>query len=141
MANLGIYLAYDNAKEAMQHYEELFGAKIIQRLSITPEMNQYFKLDEDKLADSTYSGRFEIDGMIISCSDRVDNNEPFNDSFNIMMQYSSTELDKFNTTVTKLKTATEGKVIYNSEDEQQSDFIMFRFQDKYNIIWSFIVLD
>lgn len=139
MAKLGIYLAYDNAKEAMEYYEKYFNAKIVQRLAITKEMNEYFKLDESKLSDSTYSGIFEIDGAVIGCSDRVDNNENFNDSFNVMIEYSSDELHLYEAMVLRLNDC-EGTIIYDSSEDDNVTYKMFRFVDKYNVIFSFTLM-
>lgn len=140
MPKLGLYLAFENAKEAMEYYEKDFNAIIIERLAITKEMNELFKLDEDKLEDSTYSGRFNVDGVVIGCSDRVDNNADFNDSFNIMVEYTKDELDKYEKMINQLKSVTVGKIIYDSEGEEGLPYKMFRFTDKYNIIWSFMLM-
>lgn len=140
MANLGIYLAYDSAKVAMEYYEEVFNAKIIERLPITKEMNEIFMLEESSLPDSTYSGRFDIDGVVIACSDRVDNNGDFNDSFNIMVQYTRDDEVSFQTMRSLLIDKNEGVVIYDSQVEEYADHLMFRFKDIFGIIWSFIVI-
>lgn len=139
MANLGIYLAYENAKEAMEYYEKYFNAKIIERSPVTKEMNEHYKLEESKLKDSTAIGRFEIDGVVIGCSDRVDNNKEFNDSFNIMIEYNGEEEKVFMDMVNRLNSC-PGEIIFNSSNEIDSPYKMFRFKDKFNIIFSFIII-
>jgi PhnB protein len=140
MASLGIYLAYENAKEAMEYYVDVFDAEVVHRLAITKEMNEVFMLDEDALANSTYSGRFIIDGVTIACSDRVDNNGDFNDSFNVMIEYNQDDEVGFQRMRSLLLSVDRGVVVYDSQAEEYSDHLMFRFKDVYGVIWSFIVV-
>lgn len=111
MAKLGIYLAYDNAKEALKYYEQNYGATIITQEPVTIEMNEMFKLDPTTLADSTFSAEFEIQGVKFNCSDKVDHNGPLNDSFNPMILYPKEEENLFNELIAKIR-KTDSKIIY-----------------------------
>lgn len=137
MPKQSIYLTFDNTVEALKYYEQEMKAKIVVRKSVTPEMNEHFKLPEENLEDSTFFAEFEVEGNRFTCSDKLDGNAPFNDSFNIIMDYTASELDRFNKYCDVLRQAT-GKIIYDNTDSVD-DMIMFRFVDKYGMIWSFIL--
>lgn len=137
MPKLGIYLAYNNAKEAMEYYEKNFKAEILTREVVTPEMNETFQLDPTTLENSTFSGEFSIQGVRFNCSDKVDHNGPLNDSFNPLIDYTKEESDNFDELISIIRKS-DAKIIYE-ELEGTEGFKMFRFIDPFNITWSLIL--
>lgn len=49
MAKMYPYLAFENAKEALGYYEEVFGATNISRLPVSEEQSEMFGLAKENL--------------------------------------------------------------------------------------------
>lgn len=64
------YIAYPNAKEALDYYKKSFGATNIYRLSPSEEQAKQFGIPEGaNLDDMTMHGGFTILGVEIQCAD------------------------------------------------------------------------
>ena len=64
------YLAFENAKSAIEYYQRVFGATDVYRLSPQPEQAEQFGLPADADLDSmTMHGGFTILGTKLECSD------------------------------------------------------------------------
>lgn len=137
MAKHGIYLTFDNTIQAMEYYKNQFGAVVEVRMGLDEEMNKHYNLPQEKLETATSFCKFTICGVSFICSDKLDNNGQFNDSFNIMMEFERNEMDEFQIYRKMMKEA-EGTIIFDNGDET-AEAPMYRIQDKYNLIWSFVI--
>ena len=71
------YLAFENTKEALQYYEEVFGATHINRLPVQREQAENFGVDPDKAEESTMHAEFKIADVTLFASDAFDNSEDY----------------------------------------------------------------
>lgn len=62
LVGLTPYLAFDNTKEALQYYEEVFGACNITRTSPHRDLAESFGIDEAILSEKTVHSQFNILG-------------------------------------------------------------------------------
>lgn len=69
MAKIYPYLMFENAKEALTYYEEVFGATNIARMQMTPDQEAAFDTPVPNLEDSTIHGTFSVLGADLFCSD------------------------------------------------------------------------
>ena len=71
MAKLHPYLHFENTKEALEYYTTVFGARVVDRYPVPPEMAKQFGLPLEALENSTMHAEFLIEGARILCSDRM----------------------------------------------------------------------
>lgn len=63
MAKMYPYLAFENAKEALGYYEEVFGATNISRLPVSEEQSEMFGLAKENLENTTVHGGFTLPSL------------------------------------------------------------------------------
>lgn len=63
------YLAFENAKEAVEYYQEVFDATEIKRIPATAEQAEFFGLPSEHLEDTTMYGSMRIGGAKIMLGD------------------------------------------------------------------------
>jgi uncharacterized glyoxalase superfamily protein PhnB len=57
-----------------------------------------------------------------------------------MIEYNQDDEAGFQMMRSLLLSVDRGVVVYDSQAEEYSDHLMFRFKDVYGVIWSFIVV-
>ena len=73
LVGLTPYLAFDNTKEALQYYEEVFGACNITRTSPHSDLAESFGIDEAILSEKTVHSQFNILGKTLMAADNFQN--------------------------------------------------------------------
>lgn len=68
-AKLYPYITFANAKEALQYYQDVFGATDVFRQPVSSDQAEYYGLLDDNLENTTFHGGFSIAGTQIMCSD------------------------------------------------------------------------
>lgn len=69
LAKLSPYFTFENAKEAMDYYEKVFGATNLFRIPVQREMAATCNVSLDQLETTTIHGSFSVEGNVIFCSD------------------------------------------------------------------------
>ena len=69
MTQLYPYLAFNNTKEALKYYEEVFGATDIQRLAVDPSQAENFGVSEEEADNKTMHSEFTIASVTLYASD------------------------------------------------------------------------
>ncbi|MFC6180141.1 VOC family protein [Lactiplantibacillus daowaiensis] len=88
------YLAFENAKTAIDYYQRVFGATDVYRLSPQPEQAQQFGLPADAdLNNMTMHGGFTILGTKIECSDAFRGTPQPSDQISLMLDLNSEDAD------------------------------------------------
>lgn len=136
MTNLRVYLAFDNALEAMHYYEKQYGAKILKHETVDEELMDVLNISQDDLNTSTFFGEFSIYDNILYCSDRFDSKDDFSNNLNLMLEFE--DLDLFNEMYNLSKEDKQATFIFENLED---DVFMFRFIDAYGLVWSVVYLD
>ena len=63
------FLIFKNAKEALEYYQEEFGAKVLFRQPMTEEQLERLGIQVDNLENTTAHAEFSIAGQVIICAD------------------------------------------------------------------------
>ncbi|MBC1420357.1 VOC family protein [Listeria seeligeri] len=137
MAKLYPYLAFDNAKEALGYYEEVFGATNITRLPVGEEQSEMFGIPKDDLENTTVHGGFTVLGANLFCSDSFGKPVSATNQISIMLDLDNedpvavAEAEAFYE-----KVSSSGKVtITLPYAEQFWGGKMGQFVDEYGISW------
>lgn len=89
MAKMYPYLAFENAKEALGYYEEVFGATNISRLPVSEEQSEMFGLPKENLENTTVHGGFTVLGANLFCSDSFGKEVKPSNQISIMLDSNS----------------------------------------------------
>ncbi len=137
MAQIYPYLSFENAKEALEYYEEFFGATNIRRVKVEPNQAEEFNVPLDKIDDATMHAEFRILGAELYCSDSFGNDVGPTRQISIMLDVNWEDekaLKESNDFFDKL--AKSGQVeISMPYEEQFWGGKMGQFVDKYGITW------
>lgn len=63
MTQLHPYLSFEKAKDAIEYYEDVFGATNVNRLAVGEEQAENFGLTKDQADEATMHAEFEILGV------------------------------------------------------------------------------
>lgn len=64
------YLEFENAKEALAYYQQVFGATNVYRVSPTADEAEQYGLNADvELSQLTMRGGFQLLGLDVQCAD------------------------------------------------------------------------
>lgn len=63
------FLIFKDAKEALEYYQEEFGAKVLFRQPMTEEQLERLGIQVDNLENTTAHAEFSIAGQVIICAD------------------------------------------------------------------------
>ncbi|MBC6309602.1 glyoxalase/bleomycin resistance/extradiol dioxygenase family protein [Listeria sp. FSL L7-1582] len=138
MAKLYSYLSFDNAKESMEYYQEVFGATLLDRKPVDENMAKAWGMSTDNLEDTTMHGGFVVLGNTIFCSDRFGKGEPFSSSVTLMFDFNSEDAEDVAALETLYQKATEsGAEIIDPLKEQFWGGKMGIIKDKYGLLWMF----
>ncbi|MBM7712275.1 VOC family protein [Enterococcus xiangfangensis] len=131
-------IAYDNAKEALAYYEEVFGATAIHRLSPTAEQAVQMGIPESTDLDTvTVHATFNILGVEIQAGDSFGADTSATDKISLMISVNSedpesmTAADAF---YERLTESNEVTIVLPYEDQFWGGKLG-QFKDKYGINW------
>ncbi|HAM2109748.1 TPA: glyoxalase/bleomycin resistance/extradiol dioxygenase family protein [Listeria monocytogenes] len=137
MAKMYPYLAFENAKEALGYYEEVFGATYISRLPVSEEQSEMFGLAKENLENTTVHGGFTVLGANLFCSDSFGKEVKPSNQISIMLDSNSedpaavADADAFFE-----KVSSSGRVTVTLPFEEQFwGGKMGQFVDEYGISW------
>lgn len=138
MAKLHAYLSFENAKESMEYYKDVFGATLLERMKMDANMAKEWGVTTDNLEDTTIHGGFVVLGNTIFCSDRFGEGEPFSSSVTLMLDFNSEDAEEVAALETLYKNVTEsGLEIIDPLKEQFWGGRMGIIKDKYGLTWMF----
>lgn len=63
MTALFLYIAFENSKEALAYYEEVFGATDVKRLEVGEEQASHFGMTKEDAQEATMHAEFEVLGV------------------------------------------------------------------------------
>lgn len=138
MAHMNIYLAFENAKSAIDYYVDVFNATLLERIPVDDEKNKILNINPDQLENSTFFAKVNFYGCNILFSDRFESSSDFSDSVNIILDFdvkNSYEESDFFFLVDKIKQDSFSEIIFEKIDDTD-DNNTFRFRDKYNVVWT-----
>lgn len=136
MTSLHPYIAFENAKEALQYYEEVFGATNIHRLPVGEDQAEYFHMTKEQAKDATMHAEFEFLGVKILCADRF-NHAQINNGITLLIDFDVNNTEDANNVEQFFKKIKNDESI-NIEMELEEQFwggIMGAFTDKYGVRW------
>lgn len=137
MTQLHPYLSFDKAKDALEYYEDVFGATNVNRLAVGEEQAENFGLTKEQGEKATMHAEFEILGVKILCSDsfgRVDN---INNGISLLIDFDTndkTDSERVENFYNKIKDH-ESINIEMPLEEQFWGGKMGTFTDKYGVRW------
>lgn len=137
MAKLSPYFAFENAKEAMNYYERVFGATNLVRVPMKEEMATQFKVPEGQLENTTMHGSFSVEGNLILCSDSFGREIIPNEFVCLMIDFNSEDPDDEQRMMNLYnRVVNSGEVTVSMPLENQFwGGKMGTFTDKYGITW------
>ncbi|EUJ33601.1 hypothetical protein MFLO_00045 [Listeria floridensis FSL S10-1187] len=140
MANLYPYLNFENTKEALEYYEEVFGATNIMRMPVEKEQAKNFgmpEMSDEALANTTIHGGFTVLGANLFCSDSFGRKLESGNQISIMLDVNSEdekaakEADEFFSKIAASNTV-DVRMPFESQFWGGK---MGEFVDKYGISW------
>ncbi|MBC1474191.1 glyoxalase/bleomycin resistance/extradiol dioxygenase family protein [Listeria grandensis] len=138
MAKLYSYLSFDNAKESMDYYKEVFGATLLKRNPMDENMAKEWGMPTDNLENTTIHGGFVVLGNTIFCSDRFGEGEAFSSSVTLMLDFNSEDAEEVAALDKLYKAVTESGVeIIDPLEEKFWGGKMGIIKDKYGLLWMF----
>ncbi|WP_201748771.1 VOC family protein [Staphylococcus delphini] len=87
MTKLYPYIAFENTKEALEYYEEVFGATEINRLPVTKEQAGHFGLSQEDVTDATMHAEFTIASTQLFASDSFSKAASISGAISLMLDY------------------------------------------------------
>ncbi|AQY50627.1 hypothetical protein PWEIH_15273 [Listeria weihenstephanensis FSL R9-0317] len=138
MAKLYSYLSFENAKESMEYYKEVFGATLLERNQMDENMAKEWGMSTENLEDTTIHGGFVVLGNTIFCSDRFGKGEPFSSSTTLMFDFNSEDAEEVAALDALYKNVTDSGVeIIDPLEEKFWGGKMGIIKDKYGLLWMF----
>lgn len=131
------YLTLENTKEALIYYEEVFGAKNIVRMPVSPEQAEQFGVAIGEAAEWTMHSQFEILGTTIMASDNFQKDKISYTGISILLDLNSEDEEEMvKATAFWEHISKSNKVSINMPFEEQFwGGSMGDLTDKYGIRW------
>ncbi|MGM7692155.1 VOC family protein [Staphylococcus saprophyticus] len=123
MTTIFPYLNFENTKEALAYYEEVFGATNITRLPVGKDQAAHFNMSEAEAANATMHAQFDIAGTTVLASDSFGRAERINN------EDDTREVEAL---YHRVKEAVDVEMPL---EEQFWGGKMGAFTDKYNVRW------
>lgn len=136
MAKLMNNIQFDNALEAMNYYEQVFGAEILGRSPMTKEMAEAVNYTGE-LENTTVYGYFNVLGNMILCSDNYESKSTYSDQLSMVLDFN-TDLEEEMENLESLYanvSKDEKTLIVVPLAEQAWGGKMAIFKDAYGITW------
>lgn len=132
------YIAFKNAKDAIEYYQDVFGATDVYRLSPKAEQAKQFGIPEGtNLDDLTMHAGFTILGMKIECSDAFNGNTEPTGQISLLLDINNEDKESAKAAddfYEKLKKSDDVEITMPFE-EQFWGGKMGGFTDKFGINW------
>lgn len=90
-AKLYSYLTFENAGEALQYYQEEFGATVLSERPFTEEQAEHLGLQVDDLSTTTAYAEFSIAGQRLICADAIMGQPQSSSQVAIMLDFGDDE--------------------------------------------------
>ncbi len=87
MTALFPYIAFENSKEALAYYEEVFGATDVKRLEVGEEQASHFGMTKEEAQEATMHAEFEVLGVKVLCSDSFGRADKINNGISLLIDY------------------------------------------------------
>lgn len=129
------YLNFENTKEALAYYEEVFGATNITRLPVGKEQAANFKMSEADADHATMHAQFDIAGTTILASDSFGRAEKINNGISLLIDYDVNNKDDAKEVEALFDRVKESVDVEMPLEEQFWGGKMGAFTDKYNVRW------
>ncbi|MBH9581745.1 VOC family protein [Staphylococcus felis] len=88
MTTLKPYIAFQNTKEALKYYEDLFGATDIKRLPLNKEQASHFNVAAEKADEATMHAEFKILNTTLYAADAFGKEAAINGAISLMLEYN-----------------------------------------------------
>ncbi|ULG72316.1 VOC family protein [Macrococcus brunensis] len=139
MPSLIPYLAFNNTKEALSYYEEVFGATNVNRLPVGQEQAANFGVDAAQTDNMTMHAEFEVSGLKLYAADRFNDTGDFNRSISLSInfdQQNAEEVKRFDEIFSKIAEHPDTTVDMPL-GKQFWGGMMGALTDKYGVHWMF----
>lgn len=127
------YLTFQNAKEAMNYYEQDFGAEITYHEPLTKQQVENLGMATDQLSQTTLRGEFMIAGQKIICADATMGNPQTSTLISIMLDFG-TDVEQARQ-LFKRVSASENQRVTVPFGDWVLDKMMGQVVDKYGLTW------
>lgn len=88
MTSLLPYITFQNTKEALEYYQDVFGATNIHRLAVSSEQASQFNLTKEEAENATMHAEFSIANTTIHASDGFGKSVEINGAISLMIAFS-----------------------------------------------------
>ncbi|GHP13625.1 hypothetical protein YK48G_10500 [Lentilactobacillus fungorum] len=134
------YLTFEDTREALKYYQDVFGVTDVTRVSPTEKQAEAMSLNEDvNLADLTLKASFKVLGQEINCADSFMGKPVISTLISLMLQvdlHDSDAADNLEALYKRVVESEEVKVIVTYE-KKSSGNKYGQIVDKYGITWIF----
>lgn len=134
------YLTFENTKEALQYYQDVFGATDVYRISPTAKQAEDLSLNANvNLEDLTFQAGFKLLGLDVQCADSFYGQTVISSTVSLMLQVNLKDADEtqaLKDLYNRLVKSDEVKVLINL-DKKTTGNIYGQIVDKYGITWIF----
>ncbi|MCE5042695.1 VOC family protein [Staphylococcus chromogenes] len=121
MTTLYPYLSFENTKEALAYYEEVFGATDILRLPVSEKQAQQFGVDPSQAENATMHSEFSIANVQLFASDSFGGSDKINGAISLMLNYDINNKDD----------EKEIQALYDRVKEHPSVTVEMPFEDQF----------
>ncbi len=135
------YLRFENAKEAIQYYVEVFGARLVDHMPVPKDIAEGYGIKMDDLENTTIHATISLleDSVTILCSDRVGAAGEFTGVHSILIDFNSEDekdMRNLHNIYRKIVTSNTCKIIAPLETQfwggEFGEFI-----DQFGVSWMF----
>jgi len=135
MTEIFPYLNFENTKEALAYYEEVFGATNITRLPVGKEQAAQFNMSPEDADNATMHSQFDIAGTTILASDSFGRAQKINNGISLLIDYDINNEDDAKEVEALYDRVKDTVDVEMPLEEQFWGGKMGVFTDKYNVRW------
>ncbi|SCT00675.1 VOC family protein [Staphylococcus caeli] len=135
MTEIFPYLNFENTKEALAYYEEVFGATNITRLPVGKEQAAQFNMSPEDADNATMHSQFDIAGTTILASDSFGRAQKINNGISLLIDYDINNEDDAKEVEALYDRVKDTVDVEMPLEEQFWGGKMGAFTDKYNVRW------
>ncbi|WP_436862172.1 VOC family protein [Staphylococcus caeli] len=135
MTEIFPYLNFENTKEALTYYEEVFGATNITRLPVGKEQAAQFNMSPEDADNATMHSQFDIAGTTILASDSFGRAQKINNGISLLIDYDVNNVDDAKEVEALYDRVKDAVDVEMPLEEQFWGGKMGAFTDKYNVRW------
>ncbi len=132
MTALFPYIAFENSKEALAYYEEVFGATDVKRLEVGEEQASHFGMTKEEAQEATMHAEFEVLGVKVLCSDSFGRADKINNGISLLIDYD----------VNNKEDADKVEAFYEQIKDHSSIEIELPFADQFWVVkWASLLIN